>query len=114
MTITLHRRLAMTLILAAALSPAGMALVRADSPGGLFMDLDEGAAVVARPATTEAKARIMKPATLPSDEVAAAIREGAQPVGTHVILAYRGQLYIVPDKQVGDKMVSELVMHNKD
>ncbi len=31
-------------------------------------------------------------------------------MGTAVILAYHGELYITPDKQVGKRMASEMVM----
>jgi hypothetical protein len=111
MTINFRRPLAITLILAAAVSPAGIALVRADSPGGLFLDLDEGGAAVVRPPSAQAKARIATPPAIPSEDIATAIKEGAQPVGTAVILAYHGELYIMPDKQIGKRMASEMVMN---
>ena len=110
MIINFRRPLAITLILAAVVSPAGIALVRADSPGGLFLDLDDGGAAVVRPPSAQAKARIAKPETIPSEDIAAAIKEGAQPVGAHVILVYHGQLYVIPDKQLGQRMASEMVM----
>ncbi len=82
MTINFRRPLAMTLILAAVVSPAGIALV----------------------------ARIAKPETIPPADITEAVKEGALPVGTSVILAYYGELYIIPDKQLVGKMASEMVM----
>ncbi len=110
MTINFRRPLAMTLILAAVVSPAGIALVRADPPGGLFLDLDDGGAAVVRPPGAQAKARIAKPETIPPADITEAVKEGALPVGTSVILAYHGELYIIPDKQLVGKMASEMVM----
>jgi hypothetical protein len=111
MTINLRRRLALSLIFAAAMSAAGIAITRADSPGYLFMDLDNAGAAVARPPSDQTKARIHGHTAKLSEDIAAAIADGAQPVGPSIIMAYRGQLYIVPDKQLGDgKMASEHVM----
>jgi hypothetical protein len=111
MTVKVPRRLALSLIFAAAASAAGIVITRADTPGYLFMDLDEGGAAVARPPSDQTKARIHGNTAKLSEDIAAAIANGAQPIGASIILAYRGQLYIVPDKQLEDgKMASEHVM----
>jgi hypothetical protein len=75
------------------------------------MDFEDGGAAVASPAGDQTNARIYgHPAKLP-EGIAAAIAAGAQPIGPSIILVYRGQLYIVPDKQLEDgKMASESVM----
>jgi len=110
--IKLSRRLAMLFGFAAAASAAGVAVTRADVPGELFLDLDENNASVVSPPRDQARPRISKlPAKL-SDEDTAALVAGAQPVGAcNIIVAYRGQLYIVPDKQLASgKMASVTVM----
>jgi hypothetical protein len=111
MTIRLSRRLAMRLGFGAAASAAGATITRADPPGYLFLDLDDNSASVVHPPRDQARARISKLPAKVSDEVATAIVEGAQPVSSSsVVLAYRGHLYIVPDKQLeGGKIASEMV-----
>jgi hypothetical protein len=107
----LSRRLALTLGFVAAVSAAGIAITQADPPGDLFMDFDNNSAALVHPPHDQAKARISRPVAKLDDDVAAAIAAGAQPVGSSIILAYRGQLYIIPDKQLeGGKMVSQMVM----
>ena len=110
MRIDLRPRLEIALI-AAALSVAGIASVHADSPGGLFIDLDDGGAAVIRPPTAQAKAHIAKPAAIPDADIVAAIKEGALPADTTLIVAYQGQLYVVPDRLIRNRMASEMVMN---
>jgi hypothetical protein len=97
----------MILIFAAAASPAGSPIALADSPGSYFMDFDDSSAVVVSPPSDQARARISGPPSTLSEEVAAAIADGVQPLGPSIILAYHGQLYIVLDKQLAGSMASE-------
>ena len=46
-----------------------------------------------------------EPAKLP-DDIADSIAADAQPVGDHVIVVYKGHLYILLDKKVGERAVS--------
>jgi hypothetical protein len=108
----LSRRLAMMSGFAAAASAAGVGVTRADVPGELFLDLNENNASVVNPPRDQSQPRISKlPAKL-SDEDADTLVAGAQPVGAcHIIVAHRGQLYIVPDKRLASgKMASAKVM----
>jgi hypothetical protein len=108
----LSRRLAMMFGFAAAASAAGVAVTRADVPGYLFLDLDDNHATVVNPPRDQSSPRISKlPAKL-SDEDADALVADAQPVGRcHIVVAHRGQLYIVPDKRLaGGEMASAKVM----
>lgn len=52
-----------------------------------------------------------QPTTLP-DDLASAIGDVAQPLGSsNIILAYRGQLYVLPDKALKEgHMASHMVM----
>jgi hypothetical protein len=112
MEIELSRRLAMMFGFAAAASAAGVAVTRADVPGYLFLDLNDNQATVVNPPRDQSQPRISKlPAKL-SDEDADALVAGAQPVGAcHIIVAHRGQLYIVPDRRLASgKMASAKVM----
>ena len=113
MTIEFSRRFAVMGVLAAIASAAGMAITWADPPGYLFMDIDNNHAMVVQPPKDQTIARIFKQPTKLSDDLASAIAAGAQPVGDSVILAYRGQLYILPDKEVkmgGGHMATHMVM----
>ncbi|HUH84874.1 MAG TPA: hypothetical protein VLX85_09695 [Stellaceae bacterium] len=111
MTPWLSRRVALTIFLAAAASALGTAITRADPPGYLFMDINDGQALVVQQAHDGMAARILKqPATLP-DDMADRITAEAQPVGDHVIVEYKGQLYILPDKKVGKHMATHMVMN---
>lgn len=94
--------------LAAALALLGSAVARADVPGYEFMMLPEGMAMVVGTNGQATKAKI-------SDETAKAITAGAQPLSdAGIILLYRGNLYIVPDKKMGDgKMMSSMVMSSQ-
>jgi hypothetical protein len=75
------------------------------------MDFDDSSAAVVSPPSDQARARISGPRSTLSEEVAAPIADGAQPLGLGIIRAHHGQLYFVPDKQLdGGKMASERVM----
>lgn len=105
------KRLTLPVVLAAAASAFGAAITWADPPGYLFMSINNDDALVVQSSREQMPARIFKqPAKLPED-LASAIAAGAQPAGDSVILAYHGQLYILPDKKVqGDHMATHMVM----
>jgi hypothetical protein len=110
MAIKLPRHLALIVVSAAAGSVIGTAITWADPPGYLFMDIKNNDALVVQRPHDQVTARIFKqPAKLP-DDLAAAIAAGAQPVGDDVILAYKGQLYILPDKDIKGHMATHMVM----
>ncbi|HUH86218.1 MAG TPA: hypothetical protein VLX85_16540, partial [Stellaceae bacterium] len=68
------------------------------------------ALVVQRPHDNTA-ARIFKQPAKLSDELAAKIAAGARPVGKDdVIVVYKGQLYILPDRKIGEHMATHMVM----
>ncbi len=110
MELKFSRRVAVIVAVAGA-SALATAITRADPPGYLFMDIDNDQALVVQKPRDQTPARIFKqPAKLP-DELAAKIAAGAQPVGNDgVIVVYKGQLYILPDKKVGEHMASHMVM----
>lgn len=109
MRIIVSRYLALMAVFAAA-SVIGTAMTWADPPGYLFMDMNNNDALVVQPPHDQVMARIFKePAKIP-DDLAAAIAAGAQPVGDDVILVYKGQLYIIPDKKVKGHMATHMVM----
>ena len=112
MTPKLSRRVALMVVLAAAASALGTAITRADAPGYLFMDINDGDALVVQKPHDQMTARIFKqPAKLP-DDMADRIAADAQPVPVdHLIVAYKGQLYILPDKKVGEHMATHMVMN---
>ena len=112
MTPRLSRRVALMMFLAAAASALGTAITRADPPGYLFMDIDNNHALVVQKPHDQMTARIFKqPAKLP-DDIADRIAAGAQPVPVdHLIVEYKGQLYILPDKKVGEHMATRMVMN---
>lgn len=93
---------------------------RADAPGYDFMELNNNSAMVAQVPHQQATARISHLPTTLSDDVAAAIAKDAEPVGTdNIILAYKGQLYILPDKDLGggrmaSRAVGEAAAHTTD
>lgn len=109
----LSRRLALA-GLAAAATGAGTDAARADSPGSLFLDFnDNSASMVETPQHAgQPKPRITKAPVKLSEDAAAAIVAGAQPCADcNIIVAYKGQLYIVPDKKLNDTgMASDMVM----
>ena len=111
MTIKLSQHLAFMVVVAAAASAVGTAITWADPPGYLFMDIDNNHALVVQTPREQTTAQIFKqPAKLP-DDLASAIAAGAQPVGDSVILAYRGKLYILPDKEIKEgHMATHMVM----
>jgi len=110
MTLKLSRRVALVLVAAAGASALGAAITWADPPGYLFMDIDNNQALVVQKPHDNIAARIFKqPAKLP-DDIAARIAEGAQPAGDGVIVVYKGQLYILPDRKVGEHMATHMVM----
>jgi hypothetical protein len=96
--------LAKQLTLVAAVSLLAPAIAQADSPGSYFLDFPERMALVVDATGKAPKAMI-------SEDAARAITAGAQPVsGASIILIYQGNLYIVPDKRLGDgKMASDMV-----
>ncbi|HZB92805.1 MAG TPA: hypothetical protein VE397_15265 [Stellaceae bacterium] len=114
----LSRRLALA-GLAAAATGAGTATGRADPPGSLFLDFENNTASMVQTAQDigQPRPRITKAPAKLSETVAANIVAGAQPIGKcHIIVAYQGQLYIVPDKQLADSnkasdMVVKAAMH---
>jgi hypothetical protein len=112
MTPRLSRRVALMTFLAAAAAALGTAITRADPPGYLFMDINDGHALVVQKPHDQMTARIFKePAKLP-DDMATRIADGAQPVPVdHLIVVYQGQLYILPDKKVGEHMATHMVMN---
>ena len=113
MTVMSSRRLAMVAVLALTATVAGTAITSADPPGYLFMDIDNDHALVVQPPKDQTVARIFKAPTNVADDVASAIAAGAQPVGNSVIVAYRGKLYIVPDKKIevrGTHWATHMVM----
>lgn len=74
------------------------------------MDINNNQALVVQKPHDQVTARIFKePAKLP-DDIATRIADGARPVGDHVIVVYNGQLYILPDKKVGEHMATHMVM----
>ena len=106
-SMTIQRQIVFALVLACA-AALGAVVTWADVPGYLFMDIDNHHAMVVR--QQEQKAQIFKaPAKLP-ENLAASIAEGGQPVGDSVIVVYNGQLYIIPDKKIGNHMASHMVM----
>jgi hypothetical protein len=110
MKLKLSRQVALIAVLAAAGAALGTAITRADPPGYLFMDINNNQALVVQKPRDQVTARIFKePAKLP-DNIATRIADGAQPVGDHVIVVYNGQLYILPDKKVGEHMATHMVM----
>ena len=111
MTIRFSRHLAVITLVAAAASAAGIAVTWADTPGYLFMDIQDNSALVLHPPREQAMAQISKQPTQLPDDLASAIADGAQPIGaSHIILAYHGQLYLLPDKAVKDgHMASHMV-----
>ena len=98
-------RIAAMLVFAGAVSLAG-ARVEADPPGSVFVELsdkstmvielNDKSAIVVQPPSNRATATISKPDSNLSEEAAAAMAAGGQPVGPSIILSYRSQLYIVP------------------
>ena len=112
MTPKLSRRVALMMFLAAAASALGTAITRADPPGYLFMDINDGHALVVQKPHDQMTAQIFKqPAKLP-DDIADRIAAGAQPVPVdHLIVEYKGQLYILPDRKVGEHMATHMVMN---
>ena len=111
MTPKLSRRVALMMVLAAAASALGTAITRADPPGYLFLDINDGHVLVVQKPHDQMAARIFKePAKLP-DDIADRIAADAQPVGDHMIVAYKGQLFILPDKKLGEHMATHMVMN---
>lgn len=113
MTITRSRQLAFMTVGAVVALGAGTVITRADVPGYLFMDIDNNHAMVVNAPRDQGPARISKEPTNLPDDIAAAIAADGKPIGpNHIILAYHGQLYILPDKDLGaGKMASHMVMN---
>jgi len=100
MKLNLSWRLGVMMVAVAGASALGTAITAADPPGYLFMDLDNNQALVVQKPGGQMTARILKqPAKLP-DDLAAKIAAGAQPAGGGVIVVYKGQLHVLPDKMV--------------
>ena len=74
------------------------------------MDINNDQALVVQKPHDQMTARIFKQPTKLPDDICAAIAEGAQPVGDDVILVHNGQLYILPDKKVGERTATQMVM----
>jgi hypothetical protein len=111
MKIRLGRHLALVVLSAAAASVIGTAITRADVPGLAFIDINNNDALVVQPPHDKVSAQMSKQPAKLSDDLAAAIVAGAQPVdGNDVIIVYKGQLYIVPDKKIKDRMATEMVV----
>jgi len=108
------RHLALTAVATIVALAAGVAVSRADPPGYLFMDIADNHALVVQPPGEQTMARVSKQPTRLTDDFAAAIAADAEPVGANrIIIAYHGQLYILPDKGLGGgKMVSRMVTRN--
>jgi hypothetical protein len=113
MNLKFSRQLAAAALLGATAIGVGTAITRADTPGFLFMDINNNQALVVQPPKDQTTARIFKQPAKVTGNLAAAIAAGAQPVGDSVILAYEGKLYILPDKKInmgGEHMASHMVM----
>ena len=110
MTTTLSNQLVPMAIVIACASIVGAAVTWADPPGYLFMDINNDQALVVQKPHDQMKARISKQPTLVPDDLAAAIVADREPVGDDVILVYRGQLYIVPDKEIKGRLATQMVM----
>lgn len=114
MTSKFSRHLALTAVATIVALAAGVAVSRADPPGYLFMDIADNHALVVQPPREQTIARISKqPTRLPND-IARVIAADGEPVGANrIIIAYHGQLYILPDKDLGGgKMASHMVASN--
>ena len=110
MTPKLSRQVALMVVVAAAASALGAAITRAGPPAYHFIDINNDQALVVQKPHDQTAARISKQPAKLTDDLAAKIAAGAQPVGDDVILVYKGQLYIVPDKEVGEHMATQMVM----
>jgi hypothetical protein len=110
MEMKFSRRVALVVVVAAGASALGTVITRADPPGYLFMDIDNNQALVVQKPRDQMTARIFKQPTKLADDLAARIADGAQPAGDGVIVVYKGQLYILPDKKVGEHMATHMVM----
>lgn len=110
MTTTLSNQLVPMAIVIACASVVGATVTWADPPGYLFMDINNDQALVVQKPHDQLTARIFKQPTQLPDDVAAVIAAGRDPVGDDVILVYRGQLYIVPDKEIKGRLATQMVM----
>lgn len=114
MTSKLFQRLALAAISTAVVLAGGSAITRADPPGYLFMDIGDNHALVVQPPRDQALARISKQPAKLGDDIASVIASDGTPVGANgIILVYHGQLYILPDKDLGGgTMASHMVMRS--
>ena len=112
MTRKLFQHLALGAASAVVVLAAGTAITRADPPGYLFMDIDNNYAMLVQAPHDQALARITRQPAKLDDDVASAIAKDGTPVGANnIILVYQGQLYVLPDKDLGTgKMASQHVM----
>jgi hypothetical protein len=110
MAIRLSRHLILTAVVTAVGSAFGAAITWADPPGHPYVTVTNDQALVVQRPHDRVPARILKqPIKLP-DDVAASIAAGAKPVGDDVILVYRGQLYILPDREINGHLATQMVL----
>lgn len=111
MAIKLSRHLVLTAVVVVAVSVFGTAITWAGPPGYLFKDINNDQALVVQRPHEGTSARILKQPTKLPDDVAASIAAGATPLGDDdVILVYKGQLYILPDKKINGHLATDTVM----